>query len=130
MDPIIQAIIVRLIRTMGYRVDAEYFTEDHAWAFLPKMVAPLQAGRTLVPGVMHILMELGLTLGIRPGAESQYYRSALEKQLGPCPYTPEEFAHFLTLIRGQVNGYFEAAVSKSGPDLTGFGKSKPGSFFS
>lgn len=109
MDDPFKSLCVRLIQSMGHAVDADWFSEDDAWAFVGELVQVARSGKPLSPGTQAILLDFGSTMGLKPGAPEGHFRAALEAQLGPSPLDEPTIVALVRFVRAQANGQFEPA---------------------
>ncbi len=107
MDDKVKALCVRLVDTVGQTADPDWFADDDAWAFLVELVELDKKGQRLSPASLQVLLDLGLAIGLKPGAPEGAFLPALEQQFGPCPHPPELVVDLVRFVRREVNGSFE-----------------------
>ncbi|MFT3838241.1 MAG: hypothetical protein QM723_14760 [Myxococcaceae bacterium] len=107
MDDKVKALCVRLVETAGGKPDADWFTEDEAWAFFYQLVQMDQEGRMLGPASVQVLLDLGLACGLKPGAKDHGIMPAFEDQFGLCPFDDETKELIVKAVRKTANGLFE-----------------------
>lgn len=109
MDDPFKSLCVRLIQSMGHAVDADWFCEDDAWAFVGELVQVAREGKPVSAATQAILLDFGSTMGLKPGAPEGHFRAALEAQLGPSPVDEQTLVELVRFVRAQANGQFEQA---------------------
>ncbi len=119
MDDKVKALVVRLVDTVGQTADLEWFTDDDAWAFLLDLLQLEKDGKRLSQGSVQVLLDLGLAIGLKPGAPEGAFLPAMEQQFGPCPHPPETVVELVRFVRREVNGSFDDEATTTGNKLTG-----------
>jgi hypothetical protein len=119
VDEKIKTLCVRLVETAGGKPDAEWFTEDEAWEFFKQLVEMDQDGRMLGPASVVVLLDLGLAVGLKPGAGAHAIMPAFEDVFGLCPYDEATKEAIVRVVRQQANGLFEGQSAKLDNRLTG-----------
>lgn len=107
MDDRFRDLAIRLMESMGRDVDRDYFTEDDAWAFIGDLAEMGKENKRLSEAAVQILRDIGLALGLRPGADERRFQPALEEQLGASPHPADVVLAAVHYARGQTNGAFE-----------------------
>lgn len=118
----VRSIALRLVETLGHSADPDSFSDEDVWAFMIDLREYADRKARLPPQAVAVLHELGAAIGITPGAPAEVWGPALEYELGPSPYPPDDIAVVMRAIHSAVNGEFESGPRLHVPDdkkLTG-----------
>lgn len=107
MDDRFKDVAIRLMKSLGQEVDVEYFSEDDVWAFVGDLFLYAEQEKPLSAATQQILLDLGIALGLKPGAPERDFLPALQAQVGPSPHGEEVIIAVVRYVRAQANGQFE-----------------------
>jgi hypothetical protein len=107
VDDRVKDLCVRLVSSTGNAFDPDWFDDSDAWDFVLQLVELGKQETPLSQITLTIGLDLGIALGLKPGAAEESYLPALERQFGPCPHSPEVIVELVRYVRGQLNGSFE-----------------------
>jgi len=125
VDDKVKLLCIRLLETAGQQPDAEWFTEDEAWEFFGALVEMDKDGRMLGPASVTVLLDLGLAVGLKPGAHAASIMPAFEEQFGLCPFPDDVKEAIVRVVRTQANGLFEGSAPRDDNRLTGKSAAPP-----
>ena len=106
MTEALQVLCARFVQSLGRAAEAEFFSDEDAWATVEELGLMAAKGEELGPQALGALVNLGSGLGLKPGAPASRYLGALERYFGPCPLNLPERAKFVAYMHAQMNGVF------------------------
>lgn len=96
----------RFLLAMGaLKGDAEV-TVDWVWAVMPGLAARNRDAVELPAAAAQLLPELGVSIGISPGASTRTIAAAFTALFGECPHGHEVLLEACDYLRNQANGGF------------------------
>jgi hypothetical protein len=104
----VRSIALRLVEVLGHSADPDSFSDEDAWSFMIDLRQYAERHQAIPPQAVVVLHELAGAIGLYPGAPAEVWAPALEYELGPSPYTPDEVAVVMKAIHAAVNGEFES----------------------
>ena len=124
MDDRVKDLCVRLVNSTGGEASVEWFDDNDAWDFVLHLVELGRAGTSLQQLTLTIGLDLGMALGLKPGALEGGYLPALERQFGSCPHHPDLIVELVRYVRAQLNGSFDG-IKDNKNRLLGESKAPP-----
>ena len=109
MTEALQILCARFVQSLGRTAEAEFFSDDDAWAAVEELAEMAARGQGLGAPALSALQNLGGALGVRPGAPAARYLGALERYFGPCPLKPDHRERVIEYVHAQMNGQFSVA---------------------
>ena len=106
MTEALQLLCARFVQSLGRAAEAEFFSDEDAWATVDELCEMSAKGEGLGPQALQALQNLGSAMGIRPGAPSNRYMVALERHFGPCSLKQSDRTKVVEYMHAQVNGVF------------------------
>ncbi len=106
MTEALQLLCARFVQSLGRAAEAEFFSDEDAWATVDELCEMSAKGEGLGPQALQALHNLGSALGLRPGAPSSRYMGALERYFGPCTLKMADRNKVVVYVHAQMNGAY------------------------
>lgn len=106
MTEALQLLCARFVQSLGRAAEAEFFSDEDAWATVDELCEMSVKGEGLGPQALQALQNLGAALGLRPGAPSSRYLGVLERYFGPCTLKLSDRTKVVEYVHAQMNGVF------------------------